>query len=163
MEANNPKERPEDEQGPPLWLLPCIVLVVVILWCTFGWFANAQQDPGKFGDMFGAVNALFSGLAFGLLIYTMLQQRAELRMQRLELKQTRDELAGQREQMQAQSDQMRLDSFENTFFKVLTVFSDIADGLESRNAQWGPAKGRDTFRVYYDHYSHIYRCGWWEA
>jgi hypothetical protein len=43
--------------------------------------------------MFGAVNSLFSALAFAGVIYTILLQREELALQRLELEQTRQELA----------------------------------------------------------------------
>lgn len=47
---------------------------------------------GQFGDVFGAVNALFSGLAFAGLIYTVFLQREELALQRKELELTRQEL-----------------------------------------------------------------------
>jgi hypothetical protein len=33
---------------------------------------------GQFGDMFGGINALFSAMAFAVLIYTMHLQRTEL-------------------------------------------------------------------------------------
>lgn len=47
---------------------------------------------GQFGDMFGALNALFSGLAFLGVIYAVFLQRKELELQREELKLTREEL-----------------------------------------------------------------------
>ncbi len=47
---------------------------------------------GQFGDLFGAVNALFSGLAFAGLIYAILLQREDLALQRTELELTREEL-----------------------------------------------------------------------
>jgi hypothetical protein len=49
-------------------------------------------ERGQFGDQFGAVNALFSGLAFAGVIVTILLQREELQLQRQELEQTREEL-----------------------------------------------------------------------
>lgn len=48
---------------------------------------------GQFGDIFGGINALFTGLAFAGVIYTVLLQRRELGLQRDELRLTRDELA----------------------------------------------------------------------
>lgn len=48
---------------------------------------------GQFGDVFGAVNALFSGLAFAGLIVAILLQREDLALQREELTLTRKELA----------------------------------------------------------------------
>jgi len=47
---------------------------------------------GQFGDVFGVVNASFSGLAFAGIIYTILLQRKELSLQRKELRLTRREL-----------------------------------------------------------------------
>lgn len=50
------------------------------------------QTRAQFGDVFGVVNALFSGLAFAGLVYAILLQREDLALQREELKLTRDEL-----------------------------------------------------------------------
>lgn len=50
-----------------------------------------SNDRGTFGDMFGAINALFSGFAlFGIIISIMIQQ-SELNLQRKELTDTREE------------------------------------------------------------------------
>ncbi len=49
-------------------------------------------DRGLFGDMFGAINALFSGLALAGIIYTIFLQKHELSLQRKELEYTRKEL-----------------------------------------------------------------------
>jgi hypothetical protein len=57
------------------------------------YFSKDLEAAGQFGDVFGAVNALFSGLAFAGLIYTALLQRIELGLQRQELELTRKELA----------------------------------------------------------------------
>jgi len=50
-------------------------------------------DSGTFGDTFGALNALFSGLAFTGVIITILIQKNELGLQRDELKLQRAEMA----------------------------------------------------------------------
>lgn len=46
----------------------------------------------QFGEMFGGINALFTGLAFLGVIFTVLLQKEELRLQRKELELTRKEL-----------------------------------------------------------------------
>lgn len=46
---------------------------------------------GTFGDTFGAINALFSGLAFAGVIVTILIQKSELKLQRDEMQNTRKE------------------------------------------------------------------------
>ncbi len=50
------------------------------------------EQRGQFGDQFGAITALFNGLAFLGLIFTIYQQHIELGLQREELAQTRNEL-----------------------------------------------------------------------
>jgi len=49
-------------------------------------------ESGQFGDMFGGLNAFFSGLAFLGIVYTIFLQREELGLQRKELELTRAEL-----------------------------------------------------------------------
>ncbi len=60
-------------------------IVMRISWGNLG-------EQGQFGDQFGAINALFSGLAFAVLIGTIILQGRELKAQRKELKLTRQEM-----------------------------------------------------------------------
>ena len=59
-----------------------ISLVVLIIWLitpVITYFLYPQlMDRGQFGDLFGSVNALFSGLAFSGLIYTIFLQKQEI-------------------------------------------------------------------------------------
>lgn len=83
-----------------------IAVIVLVLWfATFlvGYSVfDSWQERGQFGDMFGSVNALFSGLAFAGLIYAILLQRKELSLQRDELKLQREEMAASRKELAAQ-------------------------------------------------------------
>jgi hypothetical protein len=79
-----------------LWLIVA-VLFVVLAQIVYGslvfYFLGPPMAPrGQFGDLFGGVNALFTGLAFAGVIYTILLQRSELKLQREELRLTREEL-----------------------------------------------------------------------
>lgn len=67
-----------------IWLLSAILITK---------YFKSLPSQGQFGDMFGAVNSLFSGLAFAGVIYTIYLQKKELSLQRLELIETRKELA----------------------------------------------------------------------
>lgn len=80
----------EEERETSGGTLAIILLCVIIVWATGGWLADLtnKMDRGTFGDMFGAVNSLFSGLAFATLIYTTFLQRWELRETRKELMRT---------------------------------------------------------------------------
>ena len=138
------------------WIvLGSIWMLIILAWACSGILVSRQSDPGRFGDMFGAVNALFSGLAFGTLIYTLLLQRSELALQRLELSATRRELAGQREQLESQNEQMRRDAFESSFFRVMTMLSQIVDAIDLVGSN--PAKGRDCFRRFYERMGASYK------
>ncbi len=102
-----------------IWLLSWILIDVFII----------DSDRGTFGDKFGAVNALFSGLAFAGLIVTLLYQKEELKLQREELAQTRDELKGQREEFEEQNKTMKRQRFENTFFNMLSLQQEIVANI----------------------------------
>ena len=82
------------------------IIVVVLLWAFCLWLSTTYlpnwEARGQFGDLFGAVNALFSGLAFSGIIYAIVLQRKELELQRNELKLQRKEMEGSREALQAQ-------------------------------------------------------------
>ncbi len=79
------------------------------------------DGAGDFGGQFGAINALFSGLAFVGVIAALILQKRELALQRQELEQTREELRGQKEQLEAQNRTFRQQTFENTFFQLVAV------------------------------------------
>lgn len=75
-------------------------VIVIGLWAGFGYWLHSDAERGTFGDMFGAVNALFTGLAsLGMVVAILLQgeqiamQREELKLQREELAETRRELS----------------------------------------------------------------------
>lgn len=91
------------------WKIPPHIIagfVVISLWLTAPFlvqlFFSSWSERGQFGDLFGSVNALFSGLAFVGLIYTIHLQRQELVLQRMELKLQREEMIASRGELAAQ-------------------------------------------------------------
>lgn len=89
-------------------LIFAAVTIIVIALCVAYFFIirakiSSPEERGTFGDMFGAVGALFSGLAFAGVIVTMLQQKEELELQRQEISQTNRELELQRREMNEQN------------------------------------------------------------
>lgn len=129
---------------PKLWLLGVILLAVVGLLVANGsWLYG--KDPttrGTFGDMFGGVNALFSGLAFSVLAFTLLLQRFELKLQREELAETRKVMEAQREQMELQAKTQQLQQFENTFFQLIKGHGDIVANMRVPRTS---VQGRNCF------------------
>ena len=126
------------------------VIGVIMVWAMtfFLYFNYNSEERGQFGDMFGAVNALFSGLAFAGLIITLILQREELSLQRDELKQTRKEFEDQNKTMKRQR-------FENTFFNLMSLHQNITDNIEYKITTFGigaktsTIKGREVFKYLY--------------
>ncbi|QGQ23973.1 hypothetical protein F1728_15350 [Gimesia benthica] len=93
-EKKKTKEQ-EDDSPSPYWLLLAAILVIAVLiifWYSVTKLICKPEQQGQFGDMFGAANTLFSGLAFAGIIYTIWLQRTELKLQRHELQETKEEL-----------------------------------------------------------------------
>ena len=118
------------------WLIGVIAVYIgywYVIWIS-GWFSELEK--GEFGDTFGALNALFAGLAFAGVIYAILLQRKELALQRQELKLQRKtleatevEIRGQKEQLQAQNQTLQKQNFESSFFQLLGLYNDIVGSL----------------------------------
>ena len=63
-----------------LWVVSAIIILYIF---------PDSQDHGTFGDLFGAINALFSGLAFLGVIIAIILQKKELEEQRKEIRESR--------------------------------------------------------------------------
>jgi hypothetical protein len=69
-----------------LWIGGLVILAVLLvsLWVIPRVYGR-PTDPAQFGDMFGAANALFSGLALLGVVYTILLQSREIRQNQHEI------------------------------------------------------------------------------
>lgn len=112
------------------------VMLLFLLNFSLVFFVDDKDLRGTFGDQFGAVNALFSGLAFAGLIYTIILQRRDLELQRndlalqrQELELTRKEMEEQTAEFEKQNETLRIQRFENTFFNMLSQFQEVVNNL----------------------------------
>ena len=138
----NMKDQENVEKFSKKWLL--LFFVVFILWAGSAIviryvlpFVPEDSESiwsvrGTFGDMFGAVNALFSGLAFAGMIITLILQRKEFALQREELSNSIKALEGQKQELQQQKEVMKMQQkvaniqcFENGFYKLITQHFEI--------------------------------------
>lgn len=73
-----------------------LVGLTIAVWFFSGlaiiYFIDDWGDRGTFGDLFGAVNALFSGLAFAGLLYSLFENKKQIMAQQEELLLNRQEL-----------------------------------------------------------------------
>lgn len=140
-----------------VWVMLGGVVLLFLLNLSLVLFIKDSTWRGTFGDQFGAVNALFSGLAFTGLIYTIILQRRDLELQRNDLKLQREELALTRQEMEEQTaefekqnETLRIQRFENTFFNMLSQFQEVVNSLSVTarvNMENVEYVGRDVFSV----------------
>ena len=82
------QEETTRKEATPFKLASLIMLIIIIwLFTLIGVYASFDNwaERGQFGDLFGSINALFSGLALAGIIYTIYLQKQELSLQRSEL------------------------------------------------------------------------------
>lgn len=133
----------------------CLVLFLFCANLFLIFLPYSKEARGTFGDQFGAVNALFSGLAFAGLIYTIMLQRKDLKLQRQDLKLQRKELELTRKEMEEQTaeyekqnETLKIQRFENTFFNMLSQFQEVVNNLKVSKEFYG-GEGRDCFEKTY--------------
>ena len=136
-------------------VVTCVFVGVLVLWGA-NWLLlqyvgpDALTEQGLFGDKFGAVNALFSALAFAGVIVTVFLQKEELRHQREELELTRGEIKGQKEQLRAQNETMKLQSFETSFFNLIALLNGQIAGMRTSAGATDPdVVGRNCFDIWF--------------
>lgn len=131
------------------------VKLMFFVFLTFGagWYYLSEchadeTERGTFGDQFGFVNALFSGLAFAGVIYTIILQKDELECQRQELVDNRKEMERQTNEFKLQNSNLKIQRFESTFFNMLSQFQEVVAGLIYTQDYGGKTKeyrGRELF------------------
>lgn len=147
------KNAPNKKETNDFWAILFLLFFVILLW-FFSWYwidmniskealkinsnLSNEEIRGVFGDKFGAINALFSALAFAGIIFTIILQKKELRLQREELAETRDEFIKQNKTLNRQR-------FENTFFQLLKLHGDIVDKLKIKAFDGNDYEKREFF------------------
>lgn len=109
-----------------LWRMSLLVIVLAVVYgITIKCAAGGFENTGTFGDTYGALNTLFSGLAFAGIIASIWMQHEELKLQRKELELQRKEMAKQAQELKGQHDEIERQrkiseryEFER-FFKLL--------------------------------------------
>ena len=126
---------PKDGFWLSLGGLIVLLVTVFVVWLLYGLaaynFPKSLEKSGQTGDMFGGITALFSGLAFAGLVFTLFVQKKELQYQREELghlveeqRQTKGHLKDQATHLKSQSEFIERPIFENNFFQLLSSFND---------------------------------------
>ncbi len=131
-----------------IWFIILTVLVIAFLWGLNLFILYDNVDKGILGDMFGPVNALFSGMALAGIIWAIILQKKELELQRQELRDTKEVLEGQKDELEAQNLSLKHQRIENTFFQLLKLQNDIIASFHAPG-HGRELTGRECFETYY--------------
>lgn len=135
--------------GIGLFVILAVISWPFILYIFLDSSEIASSERGQFGDMYGALTSLFSGLTLIFLVYTISQQNKlikqqddmieqqhkdyqiavdalkkqheDLELNREELKLNREELTETRKEFVQQNKTLRYQRFESTFFNLLKL------------------------------------------
>lgn len=77
------------------------------------------EKTGVFGDSFGGLTSIFTGLAFAGVVYSMLQQNRMMEEQEKQMKRQEAEIKIQNEQTKESEKERAIDRFESKFFEML--------------------------------------------
>ncbi|MGN2407785.1 hypothetical protein ACTACD_18675 [Pseudomonas syringae] len=100
---------------------------IALLWLTWPVSEFSVAKSGTFGDSFGALNALFTGFGFMGLLVTIFLQREDLKL-------TREELAETRQEIKIQSKTFQQQQFEESFYRLLTLYKENLSTLSVANS-----------------------------
>jgi len=106
-----------------------IIVGVVSIWGIY-WLLAFKGFPGwvergQFGDMFGGLNALFSGLAFAGVIIAIILQKEELGLQREEMKRFADAQEKSEQALNRQAETLKTTAELNAINSFITNYEQI--------------------------------------
>ena len=126
----------ENKASLSLGRMAVVAAVVVVLWVLSGILlvslVPTAAARGQFGDMFGSVNALFSGLALAGVVLTLFLQHHELAIQRQELKLTRKQFTRTAEAQEASEASLSRQATANERAAVIAGMVAVVDHYNIR-------------------------------
>ena len=118
-----------------IWGLSALIIIMTL---------PSWSYRGTFGDLFGAVNALFSALAFAVLIYTIILQREEIKNNRDEIMLHRKELSKNSKQ-QHKAQEVLVQQVEQTHLSAkMSAMKTLVDYYNNQISN--PQNSEDTIK-----------------
>jgi len=120
-----------------IFIISCIYILFVGVSLNWDW-----KETGVFGDSFGGLTSIFTGLAFAGVIYSMLQQNKVIEEQERQIKE-------QETKSKEDKKERHKERFENTFFKLLDAKDNMVIVLNGTDH-------RGYFQVQYGYFHNEY-------
>jgi hypothetical protein len=168
------KNKPINESGPAyetialilIWIGVFLIIFITILYILPQTRVFSQEIFGQWGENIGGIVGSLWALAGVTLFYEALRfQRTELIMQRHELELQRHEIIEQTEQQRVQNETLLVQTFENTFFQLMTLHNEIVEvismeikeaDMETHGVTKRRISGRECFVEYYKLYKRFF-------
>jgi len=83
-----------------------IFILILVIWIANYFLIEKFDESNEIGDSYGALNTLFSGLAFAGIIISIFMQNDELKLQREELELQRQEIINNRKELEKQANSL---------------------------------------------------------
>lgn len=92
---------------PALFKISTVLIIICTVYPIITFCLTKEGTAGTFGDQYGFINALISGMAFAAFWCSLQLQHRELKLQRKELSRANKEAKDQTEQFEEQTKQLR--------------------------------------------------------
>lgn len=148
-----------------IWSGLFLIIIITAIYSFTNILPEFKDLFGEYGEYIGGLVGSLWALAGVTLFYEALRfQRTELRMQRHELELQRHEIIEQTEQSKRQNEMIEVQTFESTFFNLLSLHTEIVETIELEvrdyeNESEEAAKkytGRDCFVEYYQIFKKVF-------
>lgn len=101
------------------WGLFWLLILVIVLFIGVSYLMSCLPPNHFIASNSDSINALFSGLAFATLIYTIMQQREDLDVQHQQLIESVKEQKAATDEFKKQNENIELQRFESIFFQMI--------------------------------------------
>lgn len=112
------------------------IAMIIVIWIAapfvLQYIFSSSEERGLFGDSYGVLNSLFSGLAFAGVIIAIVLQKNELKLQREELELTRVELTRAAQAQEASGNYI---GEQSEVMKVTAELNGLAALIQARTEQ----------------------------
>ena len=113
------KKEQSESFGPFIWTLIAVVLLQILGALLIFYSFDSWTTRSSFGDMFGVLSSLFTGLAFAAVIYSLYLQRKDLKI-------TQEELRHSVKAQNEQAESLRETALLNALTTLVSSYTELS-------------------------------------
>ncbi len=139
---------------PALFQISMVLITICAIYPIFTFFCTQEGTAGTFGDQYGFINALISGLAFAAFWCSLQLQHKELKLQRKELRRANNEANNQTQQFEAQTKQFqeqielaRQAQFREDFYRRISILQQLEASIAYTYKKRNPTRNNEEYDV----------------